>query len=106
MHGYFSGVLSTRPQQTIAMRIALVSEHASPLAALGGVTGRPERPRRRAAAGLSGWATMSPSTPAATTRSWPTVAVADGYEVVHLAAGPASRLPKDELLPHMADLRP
>ncbi|TDT63174.1 glycosyltransferase [Frigoribacterium sp. PhB116] len=88
------------------MRIAMVSEHASPLAVLGGVDAGGQNVHvaelsaalvrrghdvvvytRRDDAGLSDRVVM-PS----------------GVTVVHVAAGPAEHVPKDELLPHMAAL--
>ncbi|CAM3291956.1 glycosyltransferase [Kibdelosporangium persicum] len=87
------------------MRIAMVSEHASPLAALGEVDAGGQNVHvaelsaamcrqghevtvftRRDAAGLPDEVT----TP-------------QGYRVVHVAAGPARHVAKDELLPHMGD---
>ena len=103
MHGYFSGVLSTRPQQTIAMRIALVSEHASPLAALG----HPDGQNVHVAELAAGLVRLGHDVTVYTRRDDPdsltTVSSPDGYEVVHLAAGPARRLPTDELWPHMPE---
>ncbi|MCI4065191.1 glycosyltransferase [Micromonospora sp. R77] len=87
------------------MRIAMISEHASPLAVLGeedaggqnthvaelasALVGEGHDVRvytRRDAAGLA----ESVSTPA-------------GYQVWHVPAGPARRVPKDELLPYMGE---
>ncbi|MGW2488241.1 glycosyltransferase [Streptomyces sp. NPDC001606] len=88
-----------------AGRVAMVSEHASPLAALGGPdaggqnvyvaqTARQLARKgyrvtvytRRDAAGLPDRVTLI-----------------DGVQVVHVPAGPPAPLPKDELLPHMAE---
>ena len=88
------------------MRIAMVSEHASPLAALGGAgRGRTERARGRAGAGAGAvGATRSTSTRGATTRRLPErVPLAAGVTVVHVPAGPPRPVPKDALLPHMDD---
>ncbi len=87
------------------MRIAMVSEHASPLAELGEVDAGGQNVHvaalsealaarghevvvytRRDSAQLPGRVRTEP-----------------GYEVVHVPAGPAERLPKDELLPHMEE---
>ncbi|ANZ40122.1 glycosyl transferase [Lentzea guizhouensis] len=87
------------------MRIAMVSEHASPLAALGG-------------ADAGGQNVHVASLAAALVRRGHDVVVhtrrdsgalpdrmrtEDGYDVVHVPAGPPGELPKDELLPHMAE---
>jgi glycosyltransferase involved in cell wall biosynthesis len=87
------------------MRIAMVSEHASPLAALGGADAGGQNVHVAALA-------------AALVRRGHEVAVytrhdarglprrvdtSDGYEVVHVPAGPAKQIPKDDLLPHMTD---
>jgi D-inositol-3-phosphate glycosyltransferase len=100
--GTFSGVLSPRPQQTIVMRIALVSEHASPLAALGHTDGQSVHVAELAA----GLARLGHDVTVYTRRDDPdsptTVSSPDGcYQVVHLAAGPARRLSRDELWPHV-----
>ena len=72
------------------MHVALVSEHASPLAAIGGSTraGRTSTsPSWRP--GSSGTASCSRSTPGMTTLTWRTCMTTDaGYEVVHVPAGP------------------
>jgi glycosyltransferase involved in cell wall biosynthesis len=87
------------------MRIALVSEHANPLAALGGADAGGQNVHVAAlAAGLvrEGHEVTvhtrrdSPDVPAR-------VETEDGYVVEHVAAGPAHELPKDELLPHMRE---
>ena len=88
------------------MKISMVSEHASPLAALGGVDAGGQNVHvaalsaalarrghhvtvytRRDAADLPGRVRISPR-----------------LEVVHIQAGPASHVPKDELLPYMGEL--
>ncbi|MFG2602412.1 glycosyltransferase [Streptomyces sp. NPDC048514] len=88
-----------------ARRVAMVSEHASPLAALGGpdaggqnvyvaqvarqLAGKGHRVTvytRRDSAGLPDRMTLI-----------------DGVHVVHVPAGPPAPVPKDELLPHMAE---
>ncbi|MFC9926461.1 glycosyltransferase [Streptomyces sp. NPDC127190] len=88
-----------------AGRVAMVSEHASPLAALGGPDAGGQNVyvaqtarqlarngyrvtvyTRRDAAGLPDRVTLI-----------------DGVQVVHVPAGPPAPLPKDELLPHMAE---
>ena len=85
------------------MRIALVSEHANPLAAVGGVDAGGQNVHVDALAGrlaLAGHAVTvftrrdEEDTPVRVTA--PT-----GYVVEHVPAGPAREIPKDELLQHM-----
>jgi D-inositol-3-phosphate glycosyltransferase len=85
------------------MRIAMISEHASPLAALGGVdAGGQNSHVAELAAELAG---QGHEIRVYTRRDSPdlpeTVPLGDGVEVVHVPAGPPSSLPKDELLPFM-----
>jgi glycosyltransferase involved in cell wall biosynthesis len=85
------------------MRIDLVSEHASPLAAIGGVDAGGQNVHVAALA--AGLAERGHEVTVHTRRddaSLPErVVVQDGYNVVHVTAGPATSLPKDELLQHM-----
>ena len=85
------------------MRIHLVSEHASPLAAIGGVDAGGQNVHVAALAG--GLAERGHEVTVHTRRddaSLPDrVVVQDGYNVAHVTAGPARALPKDELLDHM-----
>ncbi|MBF4624754.1 glycosyltransferase [Clavibacter sp. VKM Ac-2872] len=88
------------------MRIAMISEHASPLATLGGVDAGGQNVH---VAALSAALAEEGHTVTVYTRrddeALPArVAFAPGVEVVHLDAGPARAVPKDELLPHMAEL--
>ncbi|QIS42979.1 glycosyltransferase [Clavibacter capsici] len=88
------------------MRIAMISEHASPLATLGGVDAGGQNVH---VAALSAALADEGHTVTVYTRrddaSLPArVAFAPGVEVVHLDAGPARAVPKDELLPHMGEL--
>jgi D-inositol-3-phosphate glycosyltransferase len=85
------------------LRVALVSEHASPLATIGDVDAGGQNVHvAELAAGLArlGHEVVvytrhdDPDLPA-------TVATAAGYDVVHVSAGPARRLPKDDLWPYM-----
>jgi glycosyltransferase involved in cell wall biosynthesis len=85
------------------MRIALVSEHANPLAAIGGVDAGGQNVHVAAlAAGLGRRGhdvtvfsrRDSASTPVRVTAP-------EGYVVEHVPAGPPTDVPKDELLPHM-----
>ena len=85
------------------MRIALVSEHASPLAALGGVdaggqnvhvAALAEAVARRGAQVVVHTRRDDPDLPER-------VEMAPGVVVHHVDAGPPRPIPKDELLPHM-----
>ena len=89
-----------------ARRVAMVSEHASPLAVLGGVDAGGqnvhvgELARHLAQLGVEVDVYTrrdDPDLPA-------TVAFAPGVLVHHVDAGPPARVPKDELLPHMPAL--
>lgn len=84
------------------MRIAMISEHASPLAALGGTDagGQNAHVAELSAALVDQGHQVRVYTRRDGTRL-PEVVPADGYEVVHVPAGPPEELPKDELLPHM-----
>jgi glycosyltransferase involved in cell wall biosynthesis len=87
------------------MRISMVSEHANPLAALGGVDagGQNLHVAELSAAlcrqGHEVTVYSRRDDPAQPER----VRTDAGYEVVHVPAGPARYLPKDELLPHMTE---
>src|SRR5215213_1443824 len=86
------------------MKIDLVSEHASPLAAIGGVDAGGQNVHVAALA--AGLARRGHQVTVHTRRdddALPEQGVTqDGYSVVHVPAGPARAVPKDELLPHMA----
>ena len=86
------------------MRVALVSEHASPLAAIGGVDAGGQNVHvAELAAGL---VRLGHSAAVYTRRDDPKLperlTTAAGYEVVHVPAGPAEQVPKDDLWPYMA----
>jgi glycosyltransferase involved in cell wall biosynthesis len=87
------------------LRIDLVSEHASPLAAIGGVDAGGQNVHVAALA--AGLARRGHEVTVHTRREDPDqpdrVAVADGYDVAHVTAGPARVLPKDDLLRHMPE---
>ena len=85
------------------MRIDLVSEHASPLAAIGGVDAGGQNVHVAAlAAGLAGRGHEVTVHTRRDDVSLPgRVVTPDGYEVVHVTAGPPEQLPKDDLLRHM-----
>lgn len=88
------------------MNISMVSEHASPLTNPGSVDAGGQNVHvaelSRALAKRGHRITVY------TRRDDPDlperVPLCDGVEVVHVAAGPPRRIPKDELLPHMGDL--
>ncbi|MEV4299666.1 glycosyltransferase [Microbispora rosea] len=87
------------------MRIALVSEHASPLATLGGVDAGGQNVHVAALA--LALAERGNEVVVHTRRTCPdqpdVVPMAPGVTVEHVPAGPAEPLPKDELLPHMPE---
>jgi len=85
------------------MRLALVSEHASPLAVLGGVDAGGQNVHVDALA--RGLARRGATVVVHTRRDDPDlprrVELCPGVSVDHIDAGPAAVLPKDDLLPHM-----
>jgi glycosyltransferase involved in cell wall biosynthesis len=85
------------------MRIALVSEHASPLADLGGVDAGGQNVHVAALAiALARRGNEVTVHTRRTGEGLPdTVVMAPGVTVDHVPAGPAAPLPKDELLPYM-----
>jgi len=87
------------------MRIAMVSEHASPLAVLGGVDAGGQNVHVAALASTLG--RRGDEVVVHTRRDDPDlprrVPLAPGVEVDHVDAGPPCELPKDELLPYMDD---
>ena len=91
------------PRTFVFLRIALISDHASPIAVLGGVdTGGQNVYVAQLAAHL---ARMGHEVAVYTRRDDPdladTVEMPEGYSVVNVAAGPARPIAKEELLPHM-----
>jgi glycosyltransferase involved in cell wall biosynthesis len=88
------------------MRIAMISEHASPLATLGGVDAGGQNVHVAALA--TGLARRGHRVRVYTRRDDPhlpdLVPFADGVEVAHVSAGPTEPIPKDELLPFMGRL--
>jgi len=85
------------------MKVAMVSEHASPLAALGGVDAGGQNVHVAALATEMG--RQGAHVVVHTRRDDPhlpqRVRLARGAVVDHVPAGPAAPIPKDELLPHM-----
>ena len=85
------------------MRIAMISEHASPLAALGEVDagGQNLHVAELSAAMARAGHDVTVYTRRDARRLPEVVEAPQGYRVVHVPAGPAKHVPKDELLPHM-----
>lgn len=87
------------------MRIAMISEHASPLAQLGGVDAGGQN--THVAELSAALARLGHQVRVYTRRDDvdvpPVVQVSDGLEVVHVTAGPAEPVPKDQLLPYMKE---
>ncbi len=88
------------------MRVAMVSEHASPLALLGGEDAGGQNVH--VAALSTELARRGHEVVVYTRRDDPDLPerqpFAPGVEVVHVPAGPARAVPKDDLLPFMADM--
>jgi glycosyltransferase involved in cell wall biosynthesis len=86
------------------MKIAMVSEHASPLATLGGVDAGGQNVHVAALA--TALVERGHEVVVYTRRDSPTlsrrVTMRPGVHVEHIAAGPAAPIAKDSLLPHMA----
>jgi D-inositol-3-phosphate glycosyltransferase len=87
------------------MRIAMVSEHASPLALLGGVDAGGQNVHVAALASTLGRRgdEVVVHTRRDDTEPPRRVPLSPGVEVDHVDAGPPCELPKDELLPYMGD---
>src|SRR5688500_14347677 len=85
------------------MRIAMVSEHASPLAVLGGVDAGGQNVHvARLAGALADRGHRVTVYTRRDSRELPDrVRLRAGVEVRHVPAGPPEEIPKDELLPHM-----
>ncbi|MDQ6739462.1 MAG: glycosyltransferase [Actinomycetota bacterium] len=88
------------------MKISMVSEHASPLAALGGVDAGGQNVHVAAlSVALAGRGhDVTVYTRRDSSDLPERVRVQPGLEVVHVSAGPAEHIPKDELLPYMSVL--
>ncbi|KKK06878.1 glycosyltransferase [Micromonospora sp. HK10] len=87
------------------MRIAMISEHASPLAVLGeeDAGGQNTHVAELAAALVGAGHDVRVYTRRDSTTLPGSVSTPDGYQVCHVPAGPAQRVPKDELLPYMGE---
>ncbi|SDZ33725.1 Glycosyltransferase involved in cell wall bisynthesis [Micromonospora pattaloongensis] len=87
------------------MRIAMISEHASPLAALGGedAGGQNTHVAELAAALAADGHDVRVYTRRDAADVPEQVRLTNGVTVVHVSAGPAEPIPKDALLPYMRD---
>ncbi|MGC4813386.1 glycosyltransferase [Micromonospora sp. DT228] len=87
------------------MRIAMISEHASPLAVLGGedAGGQNTHVAELSAALAAAGHEVRVYTRRDALDLPVTVRSPDGYDVVHVPAGPAEPVAKDALLPHMRE---
>ncbi|WP_446213655.1 glycosyltransferase [Micromonospora sp. IBSANI012] len=87
------------------MRIAMISEHASPLAVLGeeDAGGQNTHVAELAAALVGEGHDVRVYTRRDAADLPEVVDAAAGYQVRHVPAGPAQRVPKDELLPYMGE---
>ncbi|MEW2327050.1 glycosyltransferase [Micromonospora chersina] len=85
------------------MRIAMISEHASPLAVLGGedAGGQNTHVAELSAALVAAGHDVRVHTRLDAVDLPVTVRAPDGYDVVHVPAGPAEPVAKDDLLPYM-----
>jgi D-inositol-3-phosphate glycosyltransferase len=85
------------------MRIAMISEHANPLAAIGGMDagGQNLHVANLAAALVRARHEVTVYTRRDRPDVKERIASLDGFDVVHVPAGPAVALPKDDLLPYM-----
>ena len=85
------------------MKIAMVSEHASPLATLGeeDAGGQNVHVAELSAALVRSGHNVTVYTRRDSRRLPSEVDTEDGYRVVYVPAGPAKKLPKDDLLPQM-----
>ncbi|WP_319458562.1 glycosyltransferase [Micromonospora sp. RTP1Z1] len=87
------------------MRIAMISEHASPLAVLGGedAGGQNAHVAELSAALVAAGHDVRVYTRRDAVDLPVAVRAPDGFDVVHVPAGPAEPVAKDELLPYMAE---
>ncbi|MGQ5265289.1 glycosyltransferase, partial [Micromonospora sp. ZYX-F-536] len=87
------------------MRIAMISEHASPLAVLGeeDAGGQNTHVAELSAALAGEGHDVRVYTRRDSTTLDHVVSTPDGYQVWHVPAGPPRRMPKDELLPFMGE---
>lgn len=87
------------------MRVAMISEHASPLASLGGddAGGQNTHVADLSAALAAAGHDVRVYTRRDATDPPELVRMRDGLVVVHVPAGPAEQIPKDDLLPYMKE---
>ncbi|PWR06520.1 glycosyl transferase [Micromonospora acroterricola] len=87
------------------MRVAMISEHASPLAVLGeeDAGGQNTHVAELAAALVVEGHEVRVYTRRDSAALPESVSTADGYQVWHVPAGPARRVPKDALLPYLGE---
>src|SRR3982750_2110441 len=87
----------------MSRRVALISEHASPLATLGGVdSGGQNVYVGQVAKNLAGMGYAVDVFTRRDSAHLPEVAQwVDGVRIIHVTAGPAAVVPKEELLPYM-----
>ncbi|WP_027945041.1 glycosyltransferase [Amycolatopsis taiwanensis] len=87
------------------MKISMVSEHANPLASLGDVDagGQNLHVAELSAALCRQGHDVTVYTRRDDARQRRTVRAKAGYQVVHVPAGPCTRLPRDELLPYLGE---
>lgn len=87
------------------MKIAMVSDHASPLVAMGGVDtgGQNVHVAALSAALVRRGHRVEVFTRRDDASIPERVRAPDGYDVVHVPAGPPTTIPKDDLLPHMQE---
>src|SRR5437773_1678596 len=91
---------------TMKRRIAIISEHASPLAALGGVdAGGQNVYVAHVARQLALRGDQVDVYTRRESADAPEVVERDGYNVIHVPAGPAAPVAKELLLPYMAEFR-
>lgn len=88
------------------MKISMVSEHANPLAVVGGVDagGQNVHVAALSAALARRGHEVTVFTRRDSADAEDTVVTDDGYSVVHLTAGPPAPVPKDDLLPYVPEL--
>ncbi|MGW7434663.1 glycosyltransferase [Streptomyces sp. NPDC054849] len=100
-----AGPMRSRHRQSRPLSLALVSEHASPLATLGGVDAGGQNVHVACLAGAL--ADRGHRVSVYTRRDSPDLPESSrlrpGVTVHHVPAGPAEHLPKDHLLPHMRE---
>src|SRR5689334_5227114 len=87
----------------MSLRIAMVSDHASPLAAAGGVDsgGQNVYVAQLARHLVRGGHQVDVYTRRDEPSQPETLTCPDGYRVIHVPAGPARSIPKEDLLPYM-----